>query len=124
MSAGSAHDFEVHQEDDVVAARSVALVGAVGIAIGAVAVVIAGVILTNVDGTVRPSGAGPGGPGAATRTISGIEQTPIWDTEVGVDLREKQRRALAGWGWADRDAGIATIPIDRAIDLVVSEEAP
>jgi len=40
---------------------------------------------------------------------------------VAWDLRDAQRRELAGWGWVDRDAGIARIPIDRAMDLVVKE---
>jgi hypothetical protein len=40
---------------------------------------------------------------------------------VAGDLRDAQRRELAGWGWGDRDAGIARIPIDRAMDLVVKE---
>jgi hypothetical protein len=30
---------------------------------------------------------------------------------------------LSGYAWVDRDAGVARIPIDRAMDLVL-EEAP
>jgi hypothetical protein len=45
------------------------------------------------------------------------EQTPIETTERGLTLRAKQLKQLAGYGWADRDAGIARIPIERAMDL-------
>ena len=40
------------------------------------------------------------------------------------DLRERQRRELESWGWVDRKAGIAKIPIDRAIDIVAKEGSP
>jgi hypothetical protein len=45
------------------------------------------------------------------------EQTPIETTERGLTLQAKQLKQLAGYGWADRDAGIARIPIERAMDL-------
>ena len=117
-------DFEVRQEDDVIATRAIVRVGAVGALIAVLAVVAAGVLLAAVDGGLRPSTAGPGGERPAVRTISGIEQTPILNARVGLDLRARQLNELRLWGWADRDAGLATIPIDRAIDVVVSGEAP
>ncbi|HEY3668448.1 MAG TPA: hypothetical protein VGL19_20745 [Polyangiaceae bacterium] len=45
------------------------------------------------------------------------ERTPIDTTERGLTLRAEQLKQLARYGWADRDAGIARIPIERAIDL-------
>ena len=38
-------------------------------------------------------------------------------------LRAEQQEALRSYGWADQAAGIATIPIDRAMELVAREEA-
>jgi hypothetical protein len=117
----SAHDFEVHQEEDVVASRRLVRIGVVSVAVGAIGVLVAGVLLAIRVGSVRPSNAGATGPPPAPREISQVEQTPIWNTRVAWDLRDAQRRELAGWGWVDRDAGIARIPIDRAMDLVVKE---
>lgn len=45
------------------------------------------------------------------------EQTPIEASERGLTLRAKQKQQLTGYGWVDRDAGIARIPIERAMDL-------
>jgi hypothetical protein len=41
-----------------------------------------------------------------------------------VDLKEAERHRLYGYGWVDRAAGIAHIPIDRAMDIVASSGFP
>ena len=42
--------------------------------------------------------------------------------DVGAPGLERGRAVrLDRFGWADRDAGVATIPIDRAIDLTLKE---
>jgi hypothetical protein len=115
--------FEVHQEEDEIRTGFVLLVGVIAIVIGCIGVFFAEVILEATSGSLRPNVAGPRGEQEAPRAIAGIEQTPIWTSRTGLDQREAQRRALAGWGWADRGKGIARIPVDRAIDLVVQEEA-
>jgi hypothetical protein len=115
--------FAVRQEADVVATRAILTVAIVAVIAASAAVGGAAALLCHVDGSLRPSAAGPGGPARPGRTISGVEQTPILDTAVGIDLRDRQRAELARWGWAKRDAGVATLPIDVAIDLVVEQEA-
>jgi hypothetical protein len=117
----TAHDFDVHQEEDVVASRSLVRIGVVSVVLGAVGVLAAGGLLAMSEGEVKPSFAGPTGQPTAPRELSRVEQTPIWDTRVAEELRDEHRRDLAAWGWADRDAGIARIPIERAMDLVVKE---
>lgn len=117
----TAIDFEVHQEPDVVRTGSLLRVGVTSIVLGAVGIFFAGLILAVTVGSLQPSFAGPSGPAPVGRTLAGIEQTPIWQTRTGEDLREGQRRELDRWGWVDRRAGLANIPIDRAIDLVVEE---
>jgi hypothetical protein len=114
-----ARDFEVHQEDDQVATRSVIHVALVGVLTGAAGVFCAGVLLVASTGALRPNVAGPDGTRPSAPEISKIEQTPIRDTRRGLDLREAQRRELERWTWVDRSAGVATIPIDTAIDIVV-----
>ena len=39
-------------------------------------------------------------------------------------LKEEERRALAGYGWADEAAGVARIPIEEAMALYVGQAAP
>jgi hypothetical protein len=113
-----AHDFEVHQGRDVVDVRAIAITAVVSFLVGGLGVFFAGVILVATDGALRPSFAGPSGPRPVRRELSHVEQTMIEDTRTGIDLRERQRRELDGWGWVDRDAGVARIPIDRAIEIV------
>lgn len=43
-----------------------------------------------------------------------------WPSQ-GKAQRERARQALASYGWADEKAGIAEIPIDRAIDLLAGK---
>jgi hypothetical protein len=40
------------------------------------------------------------------------------------DLRQRERRLLASYGWIDRATGIARIPIDRAMQIVATEGLP
>jgi hypothetical protein len=41
-----------------------------------------------------------------------------------VRLRTEQREALASYRWLDQPKGVAAIPIDRAMQLVVHEQRP
>ncbi len=117
----SAHDFHVHQEPDAVPSRTLIRVSLASVVVGAIGVVVAGWLLVLVVGAMRPSFANDGGPRPAASQLSGVEQTPIWDSRRGEALEARQRLQLESWGWVDRDAGIARIPIERAMDLVVEE---
>jgi hypothetical protein len=44
-----------------------------------------------------------------------LQRTP--ERELGA-FRAAERERLASWGWVDRGAGVARIPIERAIDSV------
>jgi hypothetical protein len=113
--------FSVHQEEDVIATRSIVRIAASAIVVGALGVGVAWLVLR--AGGSAPQDAAAMVPAMAPRSIAGVEQTPIWQAEDGLALRAQQRAELRSWGWADRDAGVARIPIDRAKDLVV-ERAP
>jgi hypothetical protein len=117
----SSHEFSVHQEEDAVASRGPVRVALASFAIGAAGVFFAGVLLVWRIGTIQPTFAGTRGPRPAPTVLSGVEQTPIWDTRRGEELAARQRRELDVWGWVDKDAGTARIPIDRAMDIVARE---
>ena len=36
--------------------------------------------------------------------------------------RQQQSRRLNAFGWVDRDQGVAHVPIDRAIDIIVLQQ--
>jgi hypothetical protein len=116
--------FQVRQEEDRVASGPIVVRALAWTALGALGVAAAACILWTTAGSLRPSAALLGGPEPAAARISGIEQTPIWNAKDGIDLRERQRAELEAWGWADRDAGVARIPIGYAVDLVLSEDEP
>jgi hypothetical protein len=115
----SAKDFQVQQEPDAVPSRALVRVSLASVVVGAIGVAVAAWLLIFVVGAVRPSFAAAGGPRPAASQLSGVEQTPIWDARRGEALLARQRLQLESWGWVDRDAGIARIPIERAMDLVV-----
>jgi hypothetical protein len=42
------------------------------------------------------------------------------ESELAV-LRAREEARLEGWGWVDRGAGVAHVPIDRALEAVARE---
>ena len=40
------------------------------------------------------------------------------------ELRAKQQALLKGYGWVNRDAGVARIPIEEAMRIVVERGLP
>jgi len=110
-------DFPVQQEEDEVRGRAIAIAAAAALVVGGAGVAGAWLVLALGAPPQRP----PVGP--APREIAHVEQTPIWVAKDGLDLRTQQRAELHAWGWVDRDAGVARIPIERAIDLEVERES-
>ena len=65
-------------------------------------------------------------PIAAARVESlppGVQLAARPEQELAAYRREVDER-LAGWGWVDRDANVAHVPIERAIELVAADAAP
>jgi len=110
--------FEVVQEDDRVAARRITLIFAAAVFITVLSVWVQSVMLQS-----RRADLGarhPVAPLVAPRQINGIHQTTFEEDEHGLELRKSQRATLEQWSWIDRDHGLARIPVERAMDLIVS----
>jgi len=60
-------------------------------------------------------------PSVAPMTIGTVEQGLLVGPARGLDFARDQRATLDRWAWVDRDAGIATIPVERAMDLVAAD---
>ena len=118
--------FRVRQEDDDVPGRRVIVIAVAALLVALAAVSVAGLLLERDAGAARaPDQSAPASvtPRAAARRIANVEQTPILVARDGLDLRDRQRDELARARWLDRDAGVATIPIERAMDLIERAEA-
>ena len=110
---------EVRQAPDAIAERKIAAVTAAALIITVIALVVAWVLLERWGQAPRRAESP-----AAPATIGMLEQTLILHTERGIALRKKSSAELQRWGWADRDAGVAQIPIESAIDVLATTPLP
>lgn len=94
--------------------RAVA-VGAVGIA---VMIVLACAAAWWAWSAWKPAGAGDGPDTPRDTAVAGarLESAPRSDRDA---YFQEKKRLLHSWQWADRKAGIARIPIEEAMDLMV-----
>ncbi len=117
----SAPSPTIPQEDDRIGARRIVLV-----AITSIVVILASIGVARWIGGATTRGLGREHIAHPTRTapreIGIVDQTLIETEAYGELLRAQQRRVLAHYGWVDRRAGIARIPIERAMELVVEQE--
>lgn len=61
-----------------------------------------------------------------TRRAPAAQAGAATPTEPGATLarlRARQNQRLTSYGWIDRGAGIAHIPVERAIELLLSEDS-
>jgi hypothetical protein len=122
--------IEIKQQPDRLPGRLIA--GLAGTLFGSVvAGAIAAILIARCGappGTGDPLGGGE--KPAPVHDVHGVEVGPFELPTQGEEQRAKERRRLDSYGWVDRDAGIAHIPIDRAIDQIAagagqpSEESP
>jgi hypothetical protein len=110
----------VRQEDDFVPSRRIVVTATIAVVVSLLGVVVAGSLLRATTGAIqdRPvPGAHDSTVVSGSRAIAGIEQTPILVARDGLDLRDDERDELSRTHWVDRDAGVAAIPIERAMDI-------
>lgn len=112
--------FIVRQEPDDLAKRKLVAITIVSFVVFTCAVVVAASLLRD---AARERDVGPAAPGVAPTTIGMLEQGLALGPPRGIELRTRQRAALERWEWVDRDAGVARIPIERAMELVASGAA-
>ena len=106
--------FEVRQEPDHIGARRLSWIATGALLVGALGV-LGSVLLGNFRPRVLVAPPPPG------PTVGMLELTPIGSTERGLALRRAQQQQLERYRYVDRDAGLAEIPVERAMDLKLSE---
>lgn len=109
--------FTVQQEPDALAKRKLMTITVASCVIFGGAVAVSGWLLEDLR---RGRDTGPAAAAVAPTTIGILEQGLILGPPRGLEAHRAQRESLARWGWVDRDAGVARIPIDRAMDLVAA----
>jgi hypothetical protein len=116
--------MRVRQEDDLMAGRAITLVAISVLLLTLAMCVWAAELLAGHEREERPSGRFPEARLPRPTEAGGIEQETFGRVpQAGID-RERQRRRLHGFGWVERERGVVHVPIDRAIDLYVAEQAP
>jgi hypothetical protein len=110
--------FEVRQEEDVLPSPALARVAAAAIGVALLSVFFSALLLETNTGGIRGNDSGGRPPPSGGEELAHIHQTPIWGAAHGLDLRDHEREELSHYRWVDRDAGLAAIPIERAMDLV------
>ena len=107
----------VQQERDAIDSRRALAILALSLLVAAAAVVSSRLI--HVVHRAEPAPLHASSPAFSSNTP---ERTTFDHDERGLALRARQREALNHYGWAERDAGIAQIPIARAIDVELELE--
>ncbi len=115
---------ELHQEEDFVPFWKVGLAMAAALSISAVLIVWTLYLVGEHTAAQRPSGAFPERWLGARHDVARVREGVFGETGRGVSLDAEARRDLASYGWVDEARGVVRIPIDRAIDLVVSGRRP
>jgi hypothetical protein len=110
---------EVLQDPDRIDRRKILAVTAAGIVIMTAALVVAWVLLGMWGQPPRRAT-----PAVAPRTIGTLEQSLVATTRRAAELRSQQEASLHRWEWVDRDAGIARIPIEAAMDVMSERPLP
>jgi hypothetical protein len=116
MSLHDEEEFHPLQERDRIAIGLIAAVALVVCCAGIASVAIEWMMLRAEDHAART-------PPMTGAPYGLIEFSPIWDSERGLTLEAQQRARLERVEWVDRDAGIARIPIERAMDLMIDAGA-
>ncbi len=118
----SEQDFEVVQEKDKVASRKIVAIAIGSVIIGAAGVVIEALLLMAGAGSVKIDTVPPGqAQRPATVHIGEVKQTDIYRKAWGQELLAAQRKELESYRWVEKDRGVAQIPIDKAMDIVVEK---
>lgn len=122
---GVQHEHAGAHEPDVVPGRPI-LIGAIVLLL---TLVLGYLIPTALEHTLmdREARLSPPANPLAEKQGARLPPAPRLQVNPARDILEHRRaedRVLSGWGWVDAEKGIARIPIDRAMALVVERGLP
>jgi hypothetical protein len=108
---------KVQQEPDRVPLRRLVGIGTAGLVVFGAGTLWAVSVQRGAVGSVR-SDTAPRPEHAGDQEVGMVFQQPF-DKPIAAARNEAARRRLESTGWVDRDGGVAHVPIDQAMDLVV-----
>jgi hypothetical protein len=114
---------ELYQEDDRVPVVPIVVGALVTLVISAALTVWAVSATFANEADLRPSRVFPEKWIGLRSTVSRVRQD-LFGERRRPGLVATERAALERYGWVDRGAGIVHIPIDRAIDLLLTQGRP
>jgi hypothetical protein len=118
---GHGHGEHVRSEDDHVSTGKI-----VGVGVASLVIFFVASLLTVMYLRGRQSEHGPmSTPPELGQSKIGMVEQQLFDVAVrGLRDRDERRERLRSYGWVNRDAGVAHMPIERAMELVIQGVRP
>jgi len=114
-----------HKSEDEIAYGKVILIGAVSLAIFALSTVWAAKILSHETKKLEEAtGVTHRPPRVVEEEIGIVDQVPFATDRRLHRWKAEHDKKLNGYGWTDRGKGVAHVPIERAMEAVVSGALP
>jgi hypothetical protein len=110
-------------DDDGVNIKQILTVGGVSLATFAISALIAYFIQRADIKQVEARGLPPVPSEIGKNEIGIVDQVEFSQDSRLEEWREAKRKRLEGYGWVDREKGLVHIPIEKAMDQVVSQAA-
>lgn len=118
---GHGHGGHVRSEDDHVSTGKIVAVG-----VGSLLIFFVASLLTVMYLRARQAEHGPMArpPDIGQSKIGMVEQQLFDVATRGLEDRDRRLERLRSYGWVNREAGVAHMPIDRAMELVAKGVRP
>ena len=110
------------QADEHIAGFKVVAVGVISLIVFGAATVWSARILDRTAKTLSPAGPLPVGTEIGKAEIGIVDQTPFETTRGAAQYRREALQRLNSYGWVDPQRGLIHVPIDKAIDQLLSQE--
>ena len=110
------------QADEHVASFKIVAVGVIALVVFGAATVWSARILDRTARTLSPAGPLPVGKEIGKPEIGIVDQTPFETTRGSEKYRREALQRLNSYGWVDPQKGVIHVPIDKAIDQLLSRE--
>jgi len=110
------------QADEHIAGFKVVAVGVIALIVFGAATVWSARILDRTAKTLSPAGPLPVGKEIGKAEIGIVDQTPFETTRGAAQYRREALQRLNSYGWVDPQRGLIHVPIDKAIDQLLSQE--
>jgi len=110
------------QADEHVAGFKIVAVGVIALLVFGAATVWSARILDRTARTLSPAGPLPVGKEIGKPEIGIVDQTPFETTRGSEKYRREALQRLNSYGWVDAQKGVIHVPIDKAIDQLLSQE--